>query len=98
MRDIVAWLRLLRNPRDDEAFLRIVNVPPRGIGKQSLDRLAAWAEQQHMSLLDATNHAAEVPALTRRAIGAYEKFGVLFRRIQQVQQQRVRITPMVQEI
>lgn len=87
VRDIVAWLRLLRNPRDDEAFLRIVNVPPRGIGKQSLDRLAAWAEQQHMSLLDATNHAAEVPALTRRAIGAYEKFGVLFHRIQQVQQQ-----------
>ena len=78
VRDIVAWLRLLRNPRDDEAFLRIVNVPPRGIGKQSLDRLAAWAEQQHMSLLDATNHAAEVPALTRRAIGAYEKFECSF--------------------
>ncbi len=87
VRDIVAWLRLLKNPRDNEAFLRIVNVPPRGIGKQSLDRLAAWAEQQDIPHLDATRHAAKVPALTRRAVRSYEKFGLLFRAIQVVQQQ-----------
>jgi hypothetical protein len=34
IRDVVAWLRLLRNPRDDEAFLRVVNVPSRGVGRQ----------------------------------------------------------------
>ena len=99
VRDVVAWLRLLKNPRDDEAFLRIVNVPPRGIGKQSLDRLAAWAEQQHMSRLDAAGYAAKVPALTRRAIQAYEKFGVLFRGIQQVQQQsNGAVAPLVEAI
>ena len=99
VRDVVAWLRLLKNPRDDEAFLRIVNVPPRGIGKQSLDRLAAWAEQQHMSRLDAADYATKVPALTRRAIQAYEKFGVLFRGIQRVQQQsNGAVAPLVEAI
>ena len=99
VRDVVAWLRLLKNPRDDEAFLRIVNVPPRGIGKQSLDRLAAWAEQQHMSRLDAVGYAAKVPALTRRAIQSYEKFGLLFRAIQQVQQQsNGAVAPLVEAI
>ena len=39
IRDIVAWLRLLKNPRDDVAFLRVINVPARGIGKRSLDHL-----------------------------------------------------------
>ncbi|NBT13491.1 MAG: AAA family ATPase, partial [Planctomycetia bacterium] len=48
IRDVVAWLRLLRNPRDDEAFLRVVNVPPRGLGRQSLDLLAAWAEDHRL--------------------------------------------------
>ncbi|MEO2042109.1 MAG: 3'-5' exonuclease, partial [Pirellulales bacterium] len=99
VRDVVAWLRLLKNPRDDEAFLRIVNVPPRGIGKQSLDRLAAWAEQQHMSRLDAAGYAAQVPALTRRAIQAYEKFRLLFQAIQQVQQQsNGAVAPLVEAI
>ena len=99
VRDVVAWLRLLKNPRDDEAFLRIVNVPPRGIGKQSLDRLAAWAEQQHMSRLDAAGYAAKVPALTRRAIQAYEKFRLLFQAIQQVQQQsNGAVAPLVEAI
>ena len=99
VRDIVAWLRLLKNPRDDEAFLRIVNVPPRGIGKQSLDRLAAWAEQQHVSRLDATRHAAKVPALTRRAERAYEKFGHLFQAIQAVQlQSNGAVAPLVEAI
>ena len=74
-------------------------MPPRGIGKQSLDRLAAWAEQQHMSRLDAVGYAAKVPALTRRAIQSYEKFGLLFRAIQQVQQQsNGAVAPLVEAI
>ena len=74
-------------------------MPPRGIGKQSLDRLAAWAEQQHMSRLDAAGYAAKVPALTRRAIQAYEKFRLLFQAIQQVQQKsKGAVAPLVEAI
>ncbi len=67
IRDVVAWLRLLRNPRDDEAFLRVVNVPPRGIGSTSLDRLAAWADDHGMSRLAAAASAGRIPGLAKRA-------------------------------
>ena len=67
IRDVVAWLRLLRNPRDDEAFLRVVNVPARGIGRQSLERLAAWAEDHRISRLAAAEVAERIPGMPKRA-------------------------------
>ncbi len=77
IRDVVAWLRLLRNPRDDEAMLRVVNVPPRGIGRQSLDRLAAWADDRRMSRLEAAATAAAIPGLPTRAARALVAFARL---------------------
>ena len=67
IRDVVAWLRLLRNPRDDEAFLRVVNVPSRGIGRQSLERLAAWAEDHGSSRLAAAAAADRIPGMPKKA-------------------------------
>src|SRR5205085_10067447 len=43
-RDVLAYIRLLLNPRDDISFLRVVNEPARGIGKVSLDHLRNYAE------------------------------------------------------
>ena len=77
IRDVVAWLRLLKNPRDDEAFVRVVNVPPRGIGRQSLELLTAWAEDHRLSRLDAAARAAGIPGLTKRAAKALGEFGRL---------------------
>ena len=77
IRDVVAWLRLLRNPRDDEALLRVVNVPPRGIGRQSLDRLAAWAEDHGATRLDAVASAAAIPGMPKRAATAFAGFARL---------------------
>jgi DNA helicase-2/ATP-dependent DNA helicase PcrA len=74
---VVAWLRLLRNPRDDEALLRVVNVPPRGIGRQSLDRLAAWAEDHGATRLDAVANAAAIPGMPKRAATAFAGFARL---------------------
>jgi DNA helicase-2/ATP-dependent DNA helicase PcrA len=79
IRDIVAWLRLLKNPRDDEALLRVVNVPPRGIGKQSLDHLGAWAEERRMSLLEAAVQAPTIPGVSKRAGKALAAFATLHR-------------------
>jgi len=67
IRDVVAWLRLLRNPLDDEAFLRVVNVPPRGVGRQSLERLAAWAEDHATGRLAAAAEADRIPGMPRKA-------------------------------
>jgi len=77
IRDVVAWLRLLRNPRDDEAFLRVVNVPPRGVGRQSLDRLAAWAEDHGATRLEAAVRAAGIAGMPKRAATALAAFARL---------------------
>jgi len=81
IRDVVAWLRLLKNPRDDEALLRVVNVPPRGIGKQSLDHLAAWAEARKQSRLEAAAMAASIPGVSKRAAAALVQFTRLHREL-----------------
>jgi DNA helicase-2/ATP-dependent DNA helicase PcrA len=77
IRDVVAWLRLLRNPRDDEALLRVVNVPPRGIGRQSLDRLAAFAEDRRITRLEAAAAAATIPGMPKRAASSLAAFARL---------------------
>ncbi len=57
VRDIMAYLRLLANPSDDSALLRIINTPRRGIGATSLERLAASARSRGASLLDTLGDA-----------------------------------------
>ncbi len=50
VKDIAAYLRLLVNPDDDAAFLRIVNTPRREIGRTTVERLTAWARQRGLGL------------------------------------------------
>ena len=52
VRDLLAFLRVIRNPKDDSALLRIINVPPRGIGKGSVDKLIQWAADDKRSLYE----------------------------------------------
>ena len=53
VKDIVAYLRLLQNSADDVAFLRVINVPRRGIGDTSVDALQAFASARTQPLLHA---------------------------------------------
>lgn len=54
IKDIMAYLRLLTNPDDDNAFLRIANTPRRGIGPTTLEQLGSYANMRHISLFAAT--------------------------------------------
>lgn len=51
VKDVMAYLRLIANPEDDAAFLRIVNTPRRAIGPTTLERLAEHAREHGISLL-----------------------------------------------
>ena len=62
VKDILAYLRLVLNPADDEAFLRVVNLPPRGIGSASILALLAHARERGVPLLTAAIDPGELPA------------------------------------
>ena len=55
IRDMLGYIRLIINPRDDEAFKRIINTPARGIGSTSVDRIAAIAQSRGSSMWDAVD-------------------------------------------
>ena len=63
IRDLVAYLRLARNPYDRLAFERVVNVPRRGVGAKTLDALTDWASAHAQSPLDAAAAAGGVADL-----------------------------------
>jgi DNA helicase-2/ATP-dependent DNA helicase PcrA len=57
VKDYVAYLRIIVNPRDEEALKRIINFPVRGIGKTSLDRLILVANEESITLWDVLTRA-----------------------------------------
>jgi DNA helicase II / ATP-dependent DNA helicase PcrA len=77
VKDVLAYLRLVFNPADRAAFQRIVNVPARGIGKQTVSKLTAWADRQGITPLEATRRSHEFPGLAKRAVAALKRFAEL---------------------
>lgn len=77
VKDLLAYLRLIENPRDRIAFLRIVNTPTRGIGKSSLDKLTGWADRSATTLLDAAREPGRVPDLPKKAAVQLRAFASL---------------------
>ncbi len=74
IKDILAYLRLIANPDDDISFARVVNVPKRGIGDTTVDRLAEAAGARGVSMF-AMLEAVELTGVTARAAGALREFG-----------------------
>lgn len=77
VKDVLAYLNLLANPKDDIAFLRVVNVPPRGLGKTSLDHLSERARALGIPLLAMAREASAVPGLKDKAARGLRDFGLL---------------------
>ncbi len=57
VKDLLAYLRIIANPSDEEALARIINLPPRGIGERSLDALHTFALKQGVPTLAALEQA-----------------------------------------
>ncbi len=66
IKDLVAYMRLIVNPQNDVALERVINSPARKIGKVTLDRIRAIAQQQGISLLEACHQVALRPAVLGR--------------------------------
>ena len=59
VKDMLSYIRLIINPRDDEAFKRIINTPARGIGDTTVERIAAIAQEKQISMWEAVDTMVE---------------------------------------
>jgi DNA helicase II / ATP-dependent DNA helicase PcrA len=74
IKDVLAYLNVMVNPKDDMAFARVVNVPPRGLGKTSIEHLSAAARQRGIPLLAMAREASSVLAIKDKAGRGLEEF------------------------
>ncbi len=81
VKDVLAYLRVLVNPRDELSLLRIINTPARGIGKTTLERLREYAATQQIGVLDAIAQVDEIGSLGSAAKKNLAKFHALLHSI-----------------
>ena len=74
IKDVMAYLRVLVNPDDDNAFLRIVNVPKRELGPATLEKLGNYANMRQISMFAASFELGLEQTLTGRALMKMQAF------------------------
>jgi DNA helicase-2/ATP-dependent DNA helicase PcrA len=81
IRDLLAYLKLVANPRDDEAFRRAIAVPRRGLGDTTIEALGVAAAAAGKSLLEAAADPLLTAALRPAARGALADFAAMIQRL-----------------
>lgn len=76
VKDLIAYLRLVINPNDEEALKRIINYPVRNIGATTLDKLILTSNQENQSIWDTISKAHSYPILGR-AIQSIQRFSLM---------------------
>jgi DNA helicase-2/ATP-dependent DNA helicase PcrA len=77
VKDIIAYLRILVNPADEVSLLRVINLPPRGIGERTIERLRQFASQHNIPILEAILSGNALALLDTRARLAVSSFANL---------------------
>ncbi len=81
VKDILSYLCVISDPRDELRLLRILNNPPRGIGEKSVDTALSLAKKNQLSLFHVLEHADDYPELLRSSVRMRE-FAVMIRQLQ----------------
>lgn len=74
IKDVLAYIRLLINPNDNEAFIRIINEPPRGIGKITLNHLINYARTNNISIYEAMKNVENISEIQSKAKATISEF------------------------
>ncbi|OOR89930.1 ATP-dependent DNA helicase Rep [Moraxella caviae] len=80
IKDVMSYLRIILNPDDDAAFLRIINTPKRGMGSATLEKLGLLAQEYSISLLSACSHAGLKAAVGNKASHTLQDFAEFIER------------------
>lgn len=96
IKDILAYLRLVANPNDDISFGRVINVPKRGVGAASLDRIMQYALEREVSLFEALGDVEQI-GLTGKARKSCAEFYDMILHFHQMQDY-LSVTELTEEI
>ncbi len=94
IKDLLAYLRLLANPKDDLALLRVINVPPRRIGRATVTKLQSRAKREKRSLCELVTEAEDLDV--GRTTRAVRRFGLLIGRL--AAQPRTLLLPLLRNL
>ena len=96
IKDLLAYLRLIANPDDDISLLRVINVPKRGIGATSLDKISRYAREQDMSLFEALGEVDFIGLAGKTANAAAEFYSFIGNFTQM--QEFLSVTELVEDV
>jgi DNA helicase-2/ATP-dependent DNA helicase PcrA len=77
IKDMISYLKLIQNPSDSVALLRVINTPTRGIGKTTIEQIERIALETNLSMWDALGHIVEQRLMQPRACAALKAFRAL---------------------
>jgi DNA helicase-2/ATP-dependent DNA helicase PcrA len=80
IKDVLAYLKVLANPRDDESLLRIINVPSRGIGETTVGRVRGLAAERSIPLLEAAGAEGLPAGVGAKTVAALRGFHALMKK------------------
>ncbi len=86
IKDVIAYLRLIFNPKDDLAFLRIINLPTRKIGPSTIEKVKEYANHYTLSLFEILEHIDEVESLPEAKRCVLKNFRDLIKDLQEIAQ------------
>ncbi|AFL99838.1 ATP-dependent DNA helicase PcrA [Desulfitobacterium dehalogenans ATCC 51507] len=98
IKDILAYLRILHNPADQVSFSRVLNVPKRGLGESTLEKILDYANEQEMPVLDAIMEADYIPELQSRAKKPLLAFAHLMQELKALAVAESSVTKLVEEV
>jgi DNA helicase-2/ATP-dependent DNA helicase PcrA len=80
IKDIIAYLKLVYNEADGQAFLRVINTPRRGVGKTTLDKLSEHAVQNNLSMIEAAAASTQIASISAKTAKTLMDFAAAVRR------------------
>lgn len=87
IKDLLAYLRVIVNPKDEEALKRIINYPARGIGKTTIEKTVIYANEQQVSMYEVVSRAAEF-GFKAGTLEALQNFHTMIRYFQSILQEK----------
>lgn len=81
IKDVIGYLHLLNNPQDNVAFERVINTPPRKLGKVTIGRLRRFAQDNQMSMLESARQCEQIAAISKSPAGKLKQFVAMYDRM-----------------